>query len=66
MPQGVTGQESSKWFGIQLATAHKTKTETQIEEPFTSLDSSHMISARAPITPRYHASKIVLFTDFEN
>jgi hypothetical protein len=26
-------QESPKWFGMRLATGHKMKTETRIEEP---------------------------------
>jgi hypothetical protein len=32
-------QESLKWFGMQLATGHKTKTKTEIEEPSSFLDS---------------------------
>jgi hypothetical protein len=39
MPRGGIGQESLKWFGMRLATGHKTKTETRIEEPLTPLDS---------------------------
>jgi hypothetical protein len=66
MPQGGIGQESPKWFGMRLATGHKMKTETQIEEPSTPLDSWHRISARAPLTPGSHASKVSLFIDFEN
>jgi hypothetical protein len=30
--------ESLKWLGMRLATGHKMKTETQIEEPSTLMD----------------------------
>ena len=59
-------QESPKWFGMQLATGHKTKTETQIDGSLTPMDSSDRILAIAPITPRCHASKVALLIDFEN
>jgi hypothetical protein len=59
-------QESPKWFGMRLATGHKTKTETRIEEPSTPMDSWDRISAREPLTPRFHASEVVLLIDFEN
>jgi hypothetical protein len=52
-------QESPKWFGMRLATGHKMKTETQIEEPLTPMDSWDRISAIAPLTPRCHASEVV-------
>jgi hypothetical protein len=32
-------QESPKWFGMRLATGHKTKHETHIEELSTPMDS---------------------------
>jgi hypothetical protein len=35
MPLGGIGQEYLKWFGMQLATGNKMKTETRIEEPST-------------------------------
>jgi hypothetical protein len=38
MPQGGIGQESSKWFGMRLATGNKKKTVSQIEEPLTLMD----------------------------
>jgi hypothetical protein len=59
-------QESPKWFGMQLATRHKMKTETRIEESSTSMDSLDRISARAPLTPVCHASEVALLVDFEN
>jgi hypothetical protein len=59
-------QESPKWFGMRLATGHKMKTETQIEEPSTPMDSWDRISARAPLTPGCHASEVALLIDFEN
>jgi hypothetical protein len=59
-------QESPKWFGMQLATGHKMKTETRIEEPLNPMDSWDRISPRSPLTPRFHASKISLLIDFEN
>jgi hypothetical protein len=42
-------QESPKRFGMRLATGHKMKTETWIEEPSILMDSWDMISAREPI-----------------
>jgi hypothetical protein len=36
-------EESPKWFGMQLATGHKMKIETWIEEPLSLLDSWHRI-----------------------
>ena len=66
MPEEGIGQESLKWFGMWLATAHKMKTKTQIEELLTPMDSWDRISARAPLTPGFHASKVVLLIDFEN
>jgi hypothetical protein len=59
-------QESPKWFGMRLATGHKMKTETRIEEPSTPMDSWDRISARAPLTPGCHASEVALLIDFEN
>jgi hypothetical protein len=59
-------QESPKWFEMRLATGHKMKTETQIEELSTSMDSWDKIFARAPLTPRFHASKVDLLIDFKN
>jgi hypothetical protein len=59
-------QESPKWFGMQHATWHKMKTETQIEEPSTLMDSWDRISAREPLTPRFHASEVDLLIDFHN
>jgi hypothetical protein len=59
-------QESLKWFGMPLATGHKKKTETQIEEPSTSMDYWDRISARAPLTLGCHASEVALLIDFEN
>jgi hypothetical protein len=59
-------QESSKWFGMRLATGHKMKIETRIDEPSTPIDSWDTISARPPITLRFHASKVALLIDFEN
>ena len=59
-------QESSKWFGMRLAIGHKTKTETQIEEPSSLLDSWHIILARAPLTLSSNPSEVVLFIDFDN
>jgi hypothetical protein len=66
MPGGGIGQESLKWFGMRLATRHKMKTETQIEEASNPMDSWDRISARAPFTSRCHASKVSLLIDFEN
>jgi hypothetical protein len=63
---GMNFQESPKWFGMRLATVHKRKTETQIEEPSNPMDSWHRISAREPLTPRCHASEVSLLIDFEN
>jgi hypothetical protein len=51
---------------MRLATGHKMKIETQIEEPSTLMDSWDRISARAPLTPGCHASKVALLIDFEN
>jgi hypothetical protein len=59
-------QESPKWFGMRLATGHKMKIETQIEEPSTPMDSWDRISSRAPLTHGCHASKVALLIDFEN
>jgi hypothetical protein len=59
-------QESPKWFGIRVATGLKMKTKTQIEEPLTLIDSWDRISARAPLTPGWHASKVALIIDLEN
>jgi hypothetical protein len=59
-------QESPKWFGMRLATGHKMKTETRIEEPSTLMDSWDRISARAPLSPGCHASEVALLIDFEN
>jgi hypothetical protein len=59
-------QESPKWFGMQLATGHKTKIKTRIEEPSTLMDSWHMISSREPLTPVCHASEVSLLIDSEN
>jgi hypothetical protein len=59
-------QESPKWFGMRLATGHKMKTETWIEEPSTLMDYWDRISARPPLTPGFHASKVSLLIDFEN
>jgi hypothetical protein len=64
-------QESPKWFGMLLATRHKTKTETWIEEPLTPMDSWDRILAREPLTPRCHASEVayslisISFSQFE-
>jgi hypothetical protein len=66
MPRGGIDQESLKWFGMRLATGHKMKNETWIEELVTLLDSWHTISARAPLTLGSHASEFSLFIDFEN
>jgi hypothetical protein len=38
MPYGGIGQESPKWFGMLLATRHKMKTKTHIEESLTLID----------------------------
>jgi hypothetical protein len=65
-PKEELAKSPLKWFGMRLATGHKMKTETQIEEPLTLLDSWHMISARAPLTLGSHASEVSLFIDFEN
>jgi hypothetical protein len=59
-------QESPKWFGMRLATGHKTKTETHIEEPSTPMDSWDRIAARAPLTPSSNPSEVVFFIDFDN
>ena len=59
-------QESLKWFGMRLATGHKMKNETQIEEPSTSMDYWDNISARAPLTFGCHASEVALLIDLEN
>ena len=59
-------QESPKWFGMRLATEHKMKTETHIEEPLTPMDSWDRISARAPLTPGSNPSEVVFFIDFDN
>ena len=66
MPQGGIDQESLKWFGMQVATEHKTKNKNPIVEPSTQMDSWDRISARAPLTLGYHASKVALLIDFEN
>jgi hypothetical protein len=52
-------QESPKWFGMRLATEHKMKTETQIEEASSLLDSWHRILAISPLTPGSHPSLLV-------
>jgi hypothetical protein len=39
MPLGAIGKESLKWFGMRLATGHKMKNETKIEELSTPMDS---------------------------
>ena len=39
MHQGGIGQESLKWFGMQLAIGHIKNTESQIEELLTPMDS---------------------------
>ena len=66
IPQGGIGQESSKWFGMQLATGHKKKKETHIKEPSTLIDYWDRISARPPLTPRCHVSEVALLIDFKN
>jgi hypothetical protein len=65
MPRGGIGQESLKWFGMRLATVHKMKRDTHIEEPSNPIDSWHRIAARAPLTHGFHASKVYLLIDFE-
>ena len=59
-------QESPKWFGMRLATGHKMKNETRIEEPLTPMDSWDRNSSRAPLTHGYHASEVSLIIDFDN
>jgi hypothetical protein len=59
-------QESPKWFGMRLATGHKMKNETWIEEPLTLMDSWDRISARASLNPGFHASEVSLLIDFKN
>ena len=59
-------QESPKWFGMQLATGHKTKIETHIDEPSYFLDSWHSILAREPLTLGSNPSEVVVFIDFDN
>jgi hypothetical protein len=59
-------QESLKWFGMRLATGHKMKTETRIEEPSTPMDSWDRISTIEPLSPGCHASKVALLIYFEN
>jgi hypothetical protein len=66
MPQGEIGQESPKWFGMQIVTAHKTKTENLIEEPSNPFNSWNNILSRSPLTPGSHALEVILFIDFEN
>jgi hypothetical protein len=66
MPSGAIGQESPKWFGMQLATGHKMNIETWIEEPLTLMDYWDRISARPPLTPRCHALEVALLIDFDN
>jgi hypothetical protein len=66
MPRGGIGQESPKWFRMPLATGHKNKKESQIEESSTLMDYLDRISARAPLTLGFHASKFSLLIDFEN
>jgi hypothetical protein len=66
MPSGAIGQESSKWFGMRLATGHIMNIETQIKEPSTTIDYWDMISSRAPLTHGCHASEVALIIDFEN
>ena len=63
---GRNCQESPKWFWMQLETGNKIKTETQIEEPWTSMDYWDKISAREPLTLRFHASEAALLIDFKN
>ena len=59
-------QESSKWFGMRLATGHKMKTETRIEEPSSLLDSQRRILSKAPLTPGSNPLEAVFFIDFDN
>jgi hypothetical protein len=42
------------------------KTKTHIEEHLTPMDYMDRISAREPLTPKCHASEVVLLIDFEN
>jgi hypothetical protein len=51
---------------MPLTTRHKKKNETQIEEPWTSMDYWDKISAREPLTLRFHASEAALLIDFKN
>jgi hypothetical protein len=66
MPYVGIGQDSLKWFGMRLATGHRTKTETRIEEPSSLLDSWHRILARSPLTPGSNPLEVVFFIDFDN
>ena len=66
MPSGEIGQESPKWFGMQLATRHITNIKTQIEEPSTPMDSWDRISSRSPLTHGCHALEVALMIDFDN
>ena len=66
MPSGAIGQESPKWFRMQLATGHITNIKTQINEPLTIMDYRDRILSRAPLTHGRHASEVTLLIDFEN
>jgi hypothetical protein len=66
MPQGGIGQESLKCFEMRLATTHKKKIETRIEQLSTSMDSWDMISSITPLTLGFHASYVSLLIYFEN
>jgi hypothetical protein len=59
-------QDSLKWFGMRLATGHKMKNETQIEESSTPMDSWDRISPREPLTPGCHALEVALLIDLES
>jgi hypothetical protein len=66
MPSGAIDQESSKWFGMRLATGHIMNIETHIEEPLTPIDSWDNNSSREPLTHGCHASEVALIIDFKN
>jgi hypothetical protein len=51
---------------MPLAIRHKMKTESWIDEKYTLMDYWDRISSKEPITPRCHASEVVLLLDFEN
>jgi hypothetical protein len=66
MPLGAIGQESLKWFWMQLATENITIIETQIKEPSNLMDYWDRISSRSPLTHGYHALEVALMFDFES